>query len=41
VVLEAMKMENELTAEQPGKVSAIHAEAGDTVDTGSVLVELE
>jgi biotin carboxyl carrier protein len=41
VVLEAMKMENELTAEQSGKVSAIHAEAGDTVDTGSVLVELQ
>jgi biotin carboxyl carrier protein len=41
VVLEAMKMENELTAEQPGKVAAVHAAAGDTVDTGSVLVELE
>jgi biotin carboxyl carrier protein len=41
VVLEAMKMENELTAAQPGKVTAVHVAPGDTVDTGSVLVELE
>jgi biotin carboxyl carrier protein len=41
VVLEAMKMENELTAVQAGKVGAIHVEPGDTVDTGSVLVDLE
>jgi biotin carboxyl carrier protein len=41
VVLEAMKMENELTAEQAGTVAAVHVEPGDTVDTGTVLVELE
>ena len=41
VVLEAMKMENELAAEQSGKVTAIHVEPGDTVDAGCVLVELE
>jgi biotin carboxyl carrier protein len=41
VVLEAMKMENELTAEQPGTVAAVHVEAGATVDAGTVLVELE
>lgn len=41
VVLEAMKMENELTAEQPGTVAAVHVEAGTTVDAGTVLVELE
>ncbi len=41
VVLEAMKMENELEAERSGKVAAIHVAAGDTVDTGTVLVELE
>jgi len=40
VVLEAMKMENELTAEQAGKVAGIHVAAGDTVDAGTVLVEL-
>jgi 3-methylcrotonyl-CoA carboxylase alpha subunit len=41
VVLEAMKMENELTAEQGGRVAAVHVTAGDAVDTGAVLVELE
>jgi len=41
VVLEAMKMENELTAEQAGKVTAIHVEPGQTVDTGAPLAELE
>lgn len=41
VVLEAMKMENELAAEQSGKVSAVHAVAGDTVEGGELLVELE
>ena len=41
VVLEAMKMENELTAEQDGTVAEIHVSPGDTVDTGTVLVELE
>jgi len=40
VVLEAMKMENELTAEQDGVVGAIHVAPGDTVDAGTVLVEL-
>jgi len=41
VVLEAMKMENELIAEQAGTVAAVHVEPGDTVDTGTLLVELE
>ncbi len=41
VVLEAMKMENELIAERAGTVSAVHVEAGATVDAGTVLVELE
>jgi biotin carboxyl carrier protein len=41
VVLEAMKMENELAAEQAGKVAAVHAAAGDTVEGGELLVELE
>ena len=41
VVLEAMKMENELAAEQAGRVAAVHAVAGDTVEGGELLVELE
>jgi biotin carboxyl carrier protein len=41
VVLEAMKMENELKAEQAGRVVAVRVAPGDTVDTGAVLVELE
>ena len=41
VVLEAMKMENELAADQAGKVAAIHVAAGDTVEGGELLVELE
>jgi biotin carboxyl carrier protein len=41
IVLEAMKMENELAADQTGKVAAIHVVAGDTVEGGELLVELE
>ena len=41
VVLEAMKMENELAADQAGKVAAIHVAAGETVEGGELLVELE
>lgn len=41
VVLEAMKMENELTAEQSGTVTAVHVAPGTTVDAGTLLVELE
>jgi biotin carboxyl carrier protein len=41
VVLEAMKMENELTLEQGGRIVAIHVEPGDTVEAGTLLVELE
>ena len=41
VVLEAMKMENELVAERPGSVRAVHVEAGQTVDAGAALVEIE
>ena len=40
LVLEAMKMENELVAERGGTVTAIHTQAGQAVDTGDVLVEL-
>jgi biotin carboxyl carrier protein len=40
IVLEAMKMENELIAERGGTVSAIHKAAGQAVDTGDPLVDL-
>src|SRR5512139_1013720 len=40
IVLEAMKMENELVAERGGTVTAIHKSAGQAVDTGDLLVEL-
>jgi len=40
IVLEAMKMENELIAERGGTVTAILKTAGQAVDTGDTLVEL-
>ena len=41
VVLEAMKMENALTAEGPARIRKIHVAAGELVDLGQLLVELE
>ncbi len=41
VVLEAMKMENELVAERSGRVASVEVEAGDVVAGGAVLVRLE
>ena len=40
VVVEAMKMENELRATRPGVVAAVHVAAGQTVDKGAALVTL-
>ncbi|MCA9675624.1 MAG: biotin/lipoyl-binding protein [Kofleriaceae bacterium] len=40
IVLEAMKMENELTAERGGTVAKIHKAAGEPVDSGELLVTL-
>ncbi len=40
IVLEAMKMENELISERGGTVKALHKLAGQAVDTGDLLVEL-
>jgi biotin carboxyl carrier protein len=40
IVLEAMKMENELVAERGGTVTAVHKIAGQAVDTGDSLVDL-
>jgi len=40
IVLEAMKMENELVSERGGTVSVVAKQAGQAVDTGDLLVEL-
>ena len=40
VVLEAMKMENELKAERGGTVAQIHVAAGQAIETGELLVTL-
>jgi len=40
IVLEAMKMENELVAERGGTVASLHKAAGQAVDTGDLLLEL-
>ena len=39
VVLEAMKMENELRTSAPGVVAAVRVRAGEAVEKGQVLVE--
>ena len=41
VVLQAMKMENELSLPRGGKVTAVRVEAGQTVEQGQVLVVVE
>jgi len=41
LVLEAMKMENEIRAEQEGRIIKLHVETGQAVDTGSPLFEME
>ena len=41
VVIEAMKMENELKASAPGTVREIRAEVGRAVNAGDVLVVIE
>ena len=40
VVLEAMKMENNINAECDGTISAIHVNKGDSVREGSILVTI-
>ncbi len=40
IVLEAMKMENELIVERGGTVTSVNKTAGQAVDTGDLLVEL-
>lgn len=41
LILEAMKMENEITADTDGKVTKIYAPKGSSVNTGDPLVGLE
>jgi biotin carboxyl carrier protein len=41
VVVEAMKMQNEMKASRPGRVIEIRAHAGDTVSAGDTLAVLE
>jgi oxaloacetate decarboxylase alpha subunit len=40
-LLEAMKLFNELKAEQDGRVAAIHVQNGDAVEFGTLLFEIE
>lgn len=41
VVVEAMKMQNEMKASRPGRVVEIRARAGETVSAGDTLMVLE
>ncbi|MDW7668008.1 MAG: biotin/lipoyl-containing protein [Bacillota bacterium] len=41
LILEAMKMENEITADTDGKITKIYAPKGTSVNTGDPLVGLE
>ena len=41
VVMEAMKMENELRAPGEAPVKAVHAQPGSAVEKGALLIELE
>ena len=41
LLLEAMKMENSLTAEGAARVKRIHVSSGELVDLGQLLIELE
>jgi len=41
LILEAMKMQNEIRADQAGTVTRVHVAAGATVEKGAKLVEIE
>lgn len=41
VLLEAMKMENEVVAPQDGKVASINVNSGDMVESGDVLATMD
>jgi biotin carboxyl carrier protein len=41
LILEAMKMQNEIKSPQKGKVTKIIPSAGDSVETGALLFSVE
>ena len=41
LILEAMKMENEIMASQDGKISSINTTKGSTVNSGDLLFTIE
>jgi len=41
LILEAMKMQNEIRADHAGTVKHVHVAVGDTVEKGAKLIELE
>ena len=41
MILEAMKMENEILAPQDGKIIALHTTKGATVESGTLLCEIQ
>jgi oxaloacetate decarboxylase alpha subunit len=41
LILEAMKMENEIIAERDGTISQLHIQEGDAVQLGQVLLTLD
>jgi pyruvate carboxylase subunit B len=41
LVLEAMKMENDIASPRDGHVKALHAQAGQIVESGKPLVSIE
>ncbi|MDD2593829.1 MAG: biotin/lipoyl-binding protein [Bacteroidales bacterium] len=40
LIIEAMKMENEIKADSAGIVKKIHVHKGDTISEGQILVEI-
>ena len=40
-VVEAMKMQNDLTVGRDGRIKAIHCAPGDTISEGDLILELE
>jgi len=41
IIMEAMKMENEIAAPRDGRIKSIRVRVGDSVNEGDILVELE
>jgi biotin carboxyl carrier protein len=41
IVVEAMKMQNEMKASKPGRIARVHVAAGDAVAAGQALLVVE